>query len=146
MEKQMEGKTQSVFCLGLLFSPDFDEEGNYILVVAVPVWKDQEVAGILLEQLDGYCISDWIGDLFLSLDLGTAYIIDGSGRNIATAREENFDWITTRYNSQELVKESDDESTRSVARLEKQALEGKTGIDTYVWEGSTNYVAYGPLT
>lgn len=130
----------------VLFSPDFDEEGNYILVVAAPVWKDQEVVGILLEQLDGYCISDWIGDLFLSLDLGTAYIIDGSGRNIATAREENFDWITTRYNSQDLVKESDDESTRSIARLEKQALEGKTGIDTYVWEGSTNYVAYGPLT
>lgn len=72
----------------MLFSPDFDEDGNYILVVAAPVWKDQEVAGILLEQLDGYCISDWIGDLFLALDLGTAYIIDGSGGNIATAREE----------------------------------------------------------
>lgn len=136
-----EGKT-------VLFSPDFDAEGNYILAVAAPVWQDEQahaVGGILIEQLDGYCISDWISELFLALDLGTAYIIDGSGRNIATAREENYDWITTRYNSQELVKSDKSESTRTVARLEKYALDGRTGIDSYIWEGSTNYVAYGPL-
>lgn len=141
LSEAWEGKT-------VLFSPDFDAEGNYILAIAVPVWKDQqkqEIGGIMIEQLDGYCISDWIGDLFLSLNLGTAYIIDETGRNIATAREENYDWITTRYNSQELVKKNADESTKSVARLEKYALDGKTGVDTYIWEGSTNYVAYGPL-
>lgn len=137
-----EGKT-------VLFSPDFDEEENYILAVAVPVWKNQqegEIDGILIEQLDGYCISRWLGDLFLSLDLGTSYIIDETGRNIATANPENYDWIMTRYNAQELEKHSDDISTKSVARLERYALDGEIGIDTYVWENSTNYVAYGPLT
>lgn len=131
----------------VLFSPDFDADGNYILAVAVPVRNErQEIEGVLIEQLDGYCISKWISDLFLFLDLGTAYIVDGEGRNIATAREENYDWITTRYNAQELLKESSDEATKSIARLEKYALDGKTGIDTYIWEGSTNHVAYGPLT
>lgn len=142
LTKVWEGET-------VLFSPDFDAEENFILAIAVPVWKDQgkrETEGVLIEQLDGFCISRWIREVFLALDIGTAYIIDGTGRNIATVREENFDWITTRYNSQELVKEYSDESTKTVARLEKYALDGKTGIDTYVWEGSTNYVAYGPLT
>lgn len=133
----------------LLISPDFDEADRYLLTVAAPVWTDSqksEVAGVLVELLDGYCISNWIGELFLSLDLGTSYIIDGEGRNIATAREENFDWITTRYNAQELAKESDDKVTQSVARLEKKALDGETGIDTYLWGDGTSYVAYGPLT
>ena len=137
-----EGKT-------VLFPPDFDAEGNYILAAAAPVWSDdekQEIEGILIKQLDGFCISRWIRDVFLALDIGTAYIIDGSGRNIATVREENYDWITERYNSQELAEEDLDESTKTVARLEKYALDGETGVDTYVWEGSTNYVAYGPLT
>lgn len=132
----------------LLFSPDFDGEDNYILVVATPVWQGDlsgEIAGILIEQYDGYCLSQWLADLFLPLHFGTSYLIDETGRNIATAREENYDWITTRYNAQELVLTQDDESTRTVAKLEKAALDGKTGLDTYIWEGQTSYVAYGPL-
>lgn len=131
-----------------LFSPDFDDNGNYIMAVAAPVWKNKqkhEVGGILIEQVNGYCMSKWLGDLFLSLNLGTAYMIDSSGRNIATADSANYDWITTRYNAQELAKTDKSESTQSVARLEGYALQGRTGIDTYIWEGSTNYVAYGPL-
>lgn len=132
----------------VLFSPDFNEKGNYILAIATPVWqKKQEdtVGGILIEYLDGYCISRWMEDLFVSLDLGTAYIIDSEGRNIATAREENYDWITTRYNAQDLAKENGDEATQSIAQLEKLALDGENGIGTYEWEGSLSYVAYGPL-
>lgn len=133
----------------VLFSPDFDQDySHYILAVAVPVRQggaSAEIAGVLVAQLDGYCLSRWLGELFLPLEFGTAYLVDDTGRHIATAREENYDWITTRYNAQELAKVQDDVSTQTVAKLEKAALEGNTGIDTYVWEGSTNYVAYGPL-
>lgn len=132
----------------VLISPDFNEEGAYIMAIAVPVWqnsREDAVAGILIKYMDGYCVSRWMGELFAELDLGTAYIIDAEGRNIATAKEENYDWITTRYNAQELVKNSDDEQTRTVAELEKRALDGKVGIDTYLWEGNLSYVAYGPL-
>lgn len=139
LSEAWEGKT-------VLIDPDFDEEGNYILTVAAPVWREQEVAGIFIEQMDGYCISKWLGELFLSLEFGTAYIIEGEGRNIATAREENYDWITTRYNAQKLAAESDDEATKGIARLERLGLEGETGIDTYDWNGNKSYVAYGPLT
>lgn len=133
----------------VLSAPDFNQKGEYLLAIAVPVWENAQenvVAGILIEYLDGYCISHWMWELFSKLDFGTAYIVNEEGRNIATAREENYDWITTRYNAQELVKENDDEATRSIARLEKRALDGETGVDTYEWEGSLSYVAYGPLT
>lgn len=133
----------------VLFAPDFDENGEYILTIATPVWQNGQrdaAAGILIEFLDGYCISRWMGELFAELDFGTAYIVNEEGRNIATAREENYDWITTRYNAQELVKESNDDGVRSIAQLEKRSLDGETGVDTYEWEGSLSYVAYGPLT
>lgn len=133
----------------LVMSPDFDKADHYLMAVATPVWTDsrkREVAGVLLELRDGYSISRWMEDLFLPMDLGTAYIINGEGRNIATAREENYDWITTRYNAQDLAAELGDEVSKSVAQLEKRALDGETGVDTYLWEEGTSYVAYGPLT
>lgn len=133
----------------IVFAPDFDKNGTYILVLATPVWQNSQkdmVSGILIEYLDGYCLSRWMWDLFATLDFGTAYIVDEEGRNIGTAREENYDWITTRYNAQELVKVNDDESTRSIAELEKRAMDGETGVGTYEWEGSLSYVAYGPLS
>lgn len=141
LAKVWEGET-------VLFAPDFNEKGQYILAIAAPVWENRQegvVDGILIEYLDGYSISRWMWDLFSSLDFGTAYIVNEEGRNIATAREENYDWITTRYNAQELAKENRDEATISIARLEKRALDGETGVDTYEWEGSLSYVAYGPL-
>lgn len=132
----------------ILFSPDFYEDGEYVMAVAAPIWENSQkklVTGILIKYMDGYAISRWMGDLFTTLNLGTAYIVNSEGRNIATAKEENYDWITTRYNAQELVKEQSDEATKTIARLEKRALDGKVGIDTYEWEGSLSYVAYGPL-
>lgn len=132
----------------VIFSPDFNGKGTYVMAIAAPVWESGQtdvVAGILIEYVDGYCLSQWLGELFTSLDFGTAYIINKEGRNIGTAREENYDWITTRYNAQELAEETGDEATRSIARLEKRAIDGEIGVDTYEWEGQLSYVAYGPL-
>lgn len=133
----------------IIFSPDFNEKGTYVMAVATPVFVNRQkgdVAGILIEYVDGYCLSNWMSELFSTLDFGTAYIIDEEGRNIGTAREENYDWITTRYNAQKLAAESDDEAIKSVAILEKRAINGEVGVDTYEWEGQLSYVAYGPLT
>lgn len=133
----------------VLFDPDFDAEGNYILVVAAPVWEDDShsvVKGVLLEQLDGYCISQWLAKLFLDLDVGTAYLVNSQDRNIATVWEENYDWITSRYNAAEIAVRTGDTESISIARLEQRALSGERGTGSYTWEGGTSYVAYGPLT
>lgn len=132
----------------VIFSPDFNEKGTYVMAIAAPVWENRQedfAAGILIKYVDGYCISGWMAEMFSSLDFGTAYIINEEGRNIGTARTENYDWITTRYNAQLLAKENEDEATKSIARLEKRAIDGEVGVDTYEWEGQLSYVAYGPL-
>lgn len=129
-----------------VIDPYFDNEGNYILTVAAPVRKDGKVAGVLLTRLNGYCLSNWIEDLQFSTGHGLGYIITGDGRNIATSRRENYDWITSSYNSQTLFAEGAvDEDTMSVAALERMPLDGKSGWGTYQWEGSTNYLVYAPM-
>lgn len=132
----------------VIFSPDFNENGTYVMAVATPVFVNgqEDVVGIFIEYIDGYSISHWLSELFSSLDFGTAYIIDEEGRHIGTAREENYDWITTRYNAQKLTAETDDGAIKSVALLEKRAINGEVGVDTYEWEGQLSYVAYGPLS
>lgn len=128
-----------------LFDPDFDVRGNYILALAAPVGKNREMDGILVELLDGYCLSQWLAEALLRLKTGTAYIINKEGRHIATAKKENYDWITTRYNATELAKTVADEESKSIALLEQRALHGESGTGSYLWHGGVSYLAFGPL-
>lgn len=126
-----------------VLDPYFDEKGDYILVVAAPLIDDGQAAGVLLARLDGYCLSRWIGNIQYQTGYGSCYMIAGDGRNIAASREENYDWIRDQYNSQKIINPS--EQDQSVAAVELLPLEGKSGWGSYQWEGSTNYVVYGPL-
>lgn len=136
---------KSVFDNGktTVFDPYFDEEGNYIFSIAAPVLKEGKADSVLMVRLDGFCISRWIERIQYPISRGIGYIIAGDGRNIAVSREENYEWITTGYNSQEL-RDHDPES-KTVADLERQPLEGKTGRGTYIWLGSRNYIVYAPI-
>lgn len=136
---------ETVFTGGgtVVAGPDFDDEGNYILWVAAPLGGGDQAQGALVARLDGFCVSRWLADIRFQIGGGLAYIVNGDGRNIATSREENYDWITGRYNSQEIADTSAE--SRTVADLERQALEGKSGRGSYLWEGSRNYLVYGPM-
>lgn len=127
----------------IVVAPCFDKSGNYIMTIATPLYKNGEVAALLLMRLDGFCISRWIEKLQFTTGEGVAYIIAGDGRNIAVSREQNYEWITEGYNSQALF-DRDDES-RSVAELEQLPLKGESGWGSYQWEGTTNYLVYAPL-
>ncbi len=127
----------------VIFNPYFDEEGRYILTVAAAT---EESSGVFLVQYDGFCLSRWLGATVAPLGYGTAYIVDDEGYNIAAAREEEREWVTTRYNAQLYAQENPNTQNVSVATLEKLALEGERGIGTYEWDGGLSYVAYGPLT
>lgn len=126
-----------------VIDPYFNKEGEYILSIAVPLYENNQVAALLLVRLDGFCISRWIGNIQFQTGSGVSYIITSSGTNIAASREENYDWITTRYNSLELA--DSDEASKTVAEVERLALEGKSGRGSYLWEGSRNYLVYGPM-
>lgn len=136
----------------MVYDPDFDENGNYVMAVAAPVQQNGKNAGVFVELLDGFCISKWIGPMSLSLEgvgiynnLGTCYIINNKGRDIAVSQEENYEWIKTRYSAWELAESVGDEVSKSVSALERNAIQGENGTGSYLWEGQTSHLAYGPL-
>lgn len=126
----------------VIFNPYFDDAGNYIVTVAAAT---ENSSGVLLIQYDGFCISEWLKSAISNLEFGTAYIVDSEGYNIATAREEDYDWITTRYNARLYAEQNPTTENVSIAELERLALAGETGVSTYEWDNNTSHVAYGPL-
>ncbi|WP_294143480.1 diguanylate cyclase [uncultured Clostridium sp.] len=126
-----------------VIAPNFDGEGNYVFSIAAPLREHGRVKALLVARLDGFCISRWLEDIQFRIGEGVAYIVDSSGRNIAASREENYDWIMSSYNSQALA--GTNEESKTVADLERQALEGKSGRGSYLWDGSRNYLVYAPI-
>lgn len=124
--------------------PGHSEEGDYVMAACAPLIVDGSAVGVLVERLDGYCVSDWIGSLRFDLGGGVAYLVDGSGRNIASSREESYGWFETEYNASELAAAGDEEAA-GVAAVEQRALGGEAARGTYGWDGGTSYMSYGPL-
>lgn len=127
----------------VLDGPAFRENGAYVMAVSAPVFQGGKAEGVLTVLLDGFCLSEWISDIQFPSGGGLAYIIDQNGTNIAVSTQENRDWVTTEYNAQALA-ENDPES-KTVANLEIQPLQGNTGLGSYLWEGSRNYLSFAPV-
>lgn len=137
----------------IVFDPDFDAQGKYVMAVATPVkWRDG-TESVFVELFDGACVSEWIAPMSFSLkdlgiynDLGACYIINDKGRNIAVAKKENFEWVSSRYSAWELAESVGDEESRSIMAIEQEIFWGKSGTGSYLWDGQTSYLAYGPIT
>lgn len=125
--------------------PGHNDEGAYVMALSAPLVVQGEMRGTLIERFDGYCVSAWISDLSFELGGGVTYLVDGTGRNIAASREENYDWFETEYNATELAAQGDAEAAE-VAAVEGSALAGETGRGSYGWGDGRSYMSYGPLT
>ena len=126
-----------------VMEPDFTSDQKYVFAIASPLIEDGKIKSLLVIRMNGFCISHWLKNIQFNTGKGTAYIVRKDGRNIASAREENYDWITTKYNAQEI--KNQDEESKTVADLEAQALKGESGYGSYLWEGSRNYLTYAPI-
>ncbi|NMS90194.1 diguanylate cyclase [Clostridioides difficile] len=126
-----------------IIDPYFNKEEKYILSIATPLRENNQITGVLIIHLDGFCISKWLEDIQFNTGEGVSYIVNSKGRNIAASRKENYDWITSQYNAQELA--NSNEESKTVANLEKLALDGKSGRGSYIWQGSRNYLVYAPM-
>lgn len=126
-----------------ILAPYFDGDGNYRFCIAAPLYDGRQVNALLVVRMDGFCISRWIEDIQFQIGEGVAYIVRSDGRNIAASREENYDWITSLYNAQDLA--GTNEESKTVAEVEGLALQGKSGRGSYLWEGSRNYLVYAPM-
>lgn len=129
-----------------MIGPQFQSDDVYTLAFSAPVYENGSVKGALIAVLDGFCLSEWLADIRVPSGSSMAYLVDQNGTNIAVSTIENRDWVTTRYNAQELVRnDPTDMESKTIADLEILPLQGKTGISSYLWEGSRNYLAYGPV-
>lgn len=126
----------------VIIDPYFNQDGEYTMAVVTPLQLSQQ-SYLLILRLDGYCVSRWMEDIQFEIGSGLSYIINAEGRNIATSKEETYEWITSQYNSQELA--TQDEESKTVAQLEKQVLDGHTGRGSYLWKGEENYLVYAPI-
>lgn len=123
--------------------PSYREDGVYTLAFSAPIVRDGKPQGVLTLVLDGFCLSEWIAHVKFPSTDGLAYMVDEKGTNIAVSTVQNRDWVTTRYNAQDLAKI--DDTAQTVADLEILPLQGLSGAGSYLWEGSRNYLVYAPV-
>lgn len=131
-----------------VFGPYFDSDNKFVIDYSAPIYDGNKILGMLLIQKDGYQLSQLLKESgFGLLETGEAYIINEDGTDIAVSNLEHIDWVTDKYNSQELLKE--DISVKDIADLEKKGMSGETGVGQYNWDAGTDnpicHLAYKPF-
>lgn len=127
-----------------VYGPYYNEENEYVMCYSAPVRRGEEITGVLCIERDGYRFCELITNIQIA-GSGEGYIINAEGTDIAVSQQSHIEWVTTQYNAQRIYAEQADEETKSVLDLEKNGLEGKTGIGTYYWNGGLCYLFYTPI-
>lgn len=128
-----------------LYGPYFNEDGEYVVCYSAPVFQNNEVAGVLSIEKDGYFFCELIKDIRF-INSGESYIINEEGTDIAVSNLEHLSWVDEQYNAQRLLNIEEDSETASILALEKKGLEGERGVGTYYWEDGLCYVVYAPIS
>lgn len=127
-----------------VYGPYYNEEQEYVICYSAPIKRAGKIVGVLSIEKDGYYFCDLIESIRF-VDSGESYIINSRGTDIAVSDQEHIDWVKEEYNARELLKESENEETRSVLELEDRGLNGESGVGTYYWNGGLCYVIYKPI-
>lgn len=112
---------------------------SIIIVYAVPVKQDGTVVGALIAVRDGSSLSDVTNRVSFSKS-GAAFMINKSGVTIA---HKNKDLVLNMDNDFENVKK--DPKLESLVKLEKQMIEGKSGVGEYEYGGVVKYLGFAPV-
>ena len=114
-------------------------DNRVIISFAVPIKKDNEIKGVLIAIRDGYTLSDITNDIKFG-ESGAAFMINKEGTTIAH-KDKNL--VYEMDNDFENVKS--DPSLESLVELEKEMVQGKTGVGEYTYNGETKYMSYTPV-
>ena len=113
--------------------------GDVVVVYAVPVKYNNQIAGALIETRDGNYLSELTNQLKIG-QTGYAFMIRKDGVNIASTDKEN---VTSMYNPIEEAKK--DPRLQEIADIEIKMGAGETGIGKYAFDGIDKYVGYAPV-
>ncbi len=114
-----------------------------VIVMATPLWKDgvqnSQVIGVVYVSVDASDLSDIATSIKVSKN-GTAYILNKEGTAIA---HQNMDFVENEKNN--IKESSSDSSLNSVAKFEKQMIQGGKGFGRYTYEGTRWIIGYAPV-
>ncbi|WFA07945.1 methyl-accepting chemotaxis protein [Tissierella sp. Yu-01] len=109
------------------------------LNLLTPIYRNDKVVGALLGRRDGFSLSD-ITDETGYGENGYGYIIDENGTVIAHPVRN---LVLSKFNP--IVVAEQDSSQRSMAKLTKNILAKKTGLDTVQYNGEDLYAGFAPI-
>lgn len=112
---------------------------NVVMMLAVPIYKDGSVVGVILGRATGSALSKIIDNIGHGQD-GYAYIINGSGTIVA-----HPDMIKVYAQFNPINSSVNDESLRSIATLFEKILSEKEGFDNYNYDGMNLEAGYAPI-
>ena len=113
--------------------------GDVVVVYAVPVKYNNQIAGALIETRDGNYLSELTNQLKIG-QTGYAFMIRKDGTNIASTDKDK---VVQMYNPIEEVKK--DPTLQAIADIEMKMGAGETGIGRYTFSGVDKYVGYAPV-
>jgi len=120
--------------------PTISKVNNSIIIAyAVPIRQNGSIIGVLVATRDGSALSNITNEITFG-DMGKAFMINKNGVKIA---HSNIDLVMQMDNDLENVKENPE--LASLAELEKQMIEGKTGVGQYKYNGEVKYLGFAPV-
>ncbi len=112
---------------------------SLIIAYAVPIKHEGSIVGALVATRDGSSLSSITNKITFGKS-GNAFMINKSGVTVA---HSNIDLVLQMDNDFENVKT--DPKLQSLVELEKQMVEGKTGVGEYEYGGIVKYLGYAPV-
>lgn len=123
-----------------LSDPIFRDDNNkMVIVIAVPVMRDNTFKGIVYMGLDSSFLCDLVSEINIGQS-GNASLINNSGDTIGY---EDIQLVLDAYNTQEEVK--NDKQLEKLASVERELMAGEPGFDSYRYGGVDKFVAYAPV-
>ncbi|WP_083842270.1 methyl-accepting chemotaxis protein [Desulfosporosinus youngiae] len=115
------------------------DDGSMIIVYAVPIKQNGAIVGVLAAVRDGNNLSQITNSIRFG-ESGKAFMINGMGTKVA---HYNADLVMEMDNDLENVKQNPE--LVSLAELERQMTERKTGAGEYKYNGEAKFLGYAPV-
>lgn len=114
-------------------------DNSVIIAYAVPIKQNNSIVGVLVATRDGSSLSSITNKITFGKS-GKAFMLNKSGVTVA---HSNIDLVMQMDNDFENIKK--DPKLKSLVELEKQMVEGKTGVGEYEYNGKVKYMGYAPV-
>lgn len=115
---------------------DIARPGKYIQMIAIPVYENTTVAGVLYAKQDGYYLSDILASYTLG-KTGNFFIVNKEGTTIAGSRKET---VMTEMSSGSTTGKNSE-----AAKTIMNVLNTESGHDKLVFNGMTQLIGYKSL-